>query len=194
MTIYLAAVEHTSSIVHVEGLESIRRLPATTVAITPELLAACRDYETSAEVARLARQGRDELLVRLVGDGGGWRIDGDLAEWSEADWVPIDGDTRAALAVVGERLVVAYHTTTPNLLENAGSEPWYGLFKTGGGVDLMLATRRLDGKATAAAAEGDLRRIVARVAGKHRALLYRPVVPGEAMLTPALWGRFRFQP
>jgi hypothetical protein len=178
--IYLTAVEHTSSIVHVEGLESIRRLPATTVAVTPELLAACRDYETSAEVARLARQGRDELLVRLVGDGGGWRIDGDLAEWSEADWVPIDGDTRAALAVVGERLVVAYHTTTPNLLENAGSEPWYGLFKTGGGVDLMLATRRLDGKATAAAAEGDLRLIVARVAGKHRALLYRPVVPGTA--------------
>ena len=181
-TIYLTAVEHTSSLVRVDGLESIRRLPPWTLTVTPKLIEECQQYEAKAEAERVFRQGRKELTVALCDKADERKVDGELADWSkDADWVTVDSGTRAALAVAGDRLFVAYHTTHPDLLKNAGSEPWQALFKSGGGLDIMLATRRADGKPIDAPVEGDVRLIVSQVDGKTRALLYRPVVTG----TPA---------
>jgi DNA-binding beta-propeller fold protein YncE len=173
--IYLTAVEHTSSIVRVDGLNSIRRLPPWSLTVTPQLIEACQQYEAKAEAARVAAQGRGVMTVGMPSAAPA--VDGDLSEWANADWVAIDSVTRAAAAVVGDRLVVAYHTTHADLLKNSGAEPWQGIFKTGGGLDVMLGLNR-PGNKNGAAVEGDLRLIVAMVDGKPRAVLYRPVVPG----------------
>lgn len=176
--IYLTAMEHVSNIIRVDGLDSIRRLTPWTLTVTPQLIEACQHYEAKAEAARVAAQGRGVMTVGMLNAAPA--VDGDLSEWTKADWVTIDAGTRAAVAVAGDRLVVAYHTTHADLLKNSGAEPWQGIFKTGGGLDIMLGLNR-PGNKNPAAVEGDLRLITALVDGKPRALLYRPVVPG----TPA---------
>jgi hypothetical protein len=173
--IYLTAMEHCSNIIRVDGLDSIRRLPPWTLTVTPQLIEACQQYEAKAEAARVAAQGRGVMTVGMLNAAPA--VDGDLSEWANADWVTIDSVTRAAAAVVGDRLVVVYHTTHADLLKNSGAEPWQGIFKTGGGLDIMLGLNR-PGNKSPAAVEGDLRLIVAQVDGKPRAVLYRPVVPG----------------
>lgn len=195
--VYIVGVEHTSSIVCVDGLDSIRRLPPWAIVVAPEQLEACRRFTIAAEAERVAAQGRgsmtvgmpraspvvdDELTEVLDGKAAATpnaspTVDGELRDWTNADWVVIAPGTRAAAAVVGDQLVVAYHTTHADLLKNSGAAPWQAIFKTGGGLDIMLGTRR-PGIKSPAAADGDLRLIVALVEGKPRAVLYRPVAPG----------------
>ena len=176
--VYLVAVEHTSSIVRVDGLDSVRRLPPWNIAVSPQQIDACRRYTVEAEADRVAAQGRGSMTVGMPDALP--TVDGELTEWTHADWVAIDPGTRAAIAVASDRLFVAYHTTHADLLKNSGAEPWQGIFKTGGGLDLMLGVNRTGNK-NPAPVEGDLRLIVALVEGKLRAVLYRPVAPG----TPA---------
>jgi len=176
--VYLVAVEHTSSIVRIDGLDSIRRLPPWQIAVSPEQIEACRRFTVEAEAARVAAQGRSSMTVAMPATPPA--VDGDLTEWTKADWVTIDAGTCAAAAVADDRLVVAYHTTHADLLKNSGAEPWQGIFKTGGALDVMVGLNR-PGNKNPAAVEGDLRLIVALVEGKPRTVLYRPVVPG----TPA---------
>ena len=75
------------------------------------------------------------------------------------------------------KLYAAWNTNEKELLRNSGETP-DALFKTGGCLDLMLAT---DGNAKADRNEpvpGDLRLLLTMVNKKPRALLYRARVPG----------------
>lgn len=182
-------VETTNSVVRVEGLESIRRLPESALTITKEQLAQATEYFVQRDLARAQREGTGTLSVAIRKTAP--VVDGDLADWADAQWVTIDsrtnqvGDwgheevkTRAALAISGDRLYAAFRTGDNTLLRNTG-EALPMLFKTGGALDLMLGCDPgADAKRSKPVA-GDLRLVVTLVKGRPMAALYRAVVPGE---------------
>ena len=108
-------------------------------------------------------------------------MDGELSDWVGADWLPIDDRTSASLRIAEGNLYVAWKTLHRNLLSNTGADPWQGMFKTGGALDLMLSTT---GNADPHPKPGDQRILVSKVNGKIRAIQYeqrstREGHPGE---------------
>ena len=93
-------------------------------------------------------------------------MNGKLEDWKPEDFVEIDAHASAAVAVAGGRLFAAWKTGSDQALENTG-ESARNLFKTGGGLDLMLD-----------AVPGGERLLVARVKDRTMAVLYRATVPG----------------
>lgn len=187
-------VETTNSIVRVEGLESIRRLPNGTVTVTNEALAEAGAYFVKRDQLRADREGTGTLSVALKKSAP--TVDGDLADWTDAAWVTIDsrtnqvGDwgheelkTRAALCVAGDRLYAAFKTGDAGLLRNTG-EALPMLFKTGGALDLMLGTDPAANPKRDKPVAGDLRLVVTMVKGKPLAALYRAVAPNSPNPVP----------
>ena len=178
------------SIIKVEGLESIRRIDLKTVTVTTETLVAAQDYFVRSETKRQQQdQTQDTLVVPIRKTAP--TVDGKLDDWSGAKWVTVDirtkqeGDwgsskqaTQVALAISGDRLYAAFKAGEANAIDNAATST-QNLFKTGGALDLMIATDPgADGKRRQAAA-GDIRLLVAMMKNKQPiAVLYRPVVPG----------------
>jgi hypothetical protein len=188
-------VHTTCSLVQVDGLETIRRLPETPLAVTEQQLAAAQQYFVDIAAERVRREGRDTLLVAMRAAPP--KVDGRLDDWADAAWVTIDqritkvGDwgsrpdvTSAAVAVAGDRLYVAFRTSDPALLRNTGeSVPM--LFKTGGALDLMIGAKPAADPNRRDPVEGDLRLLVTMAkGGKPLAVLYRPVVPGTKEPVP----------
>jgi hypothetical protein len=114
-------------------------------------------------------------------------LSGDLSKWDSKLFVTIDersklvGDwgrtklqTLAALRVAGDRLFAAFKTGDPQAIDNSGAS-LQNLFKTGGGLDLMLATNPNSDPQRRSATPGDIRLLVSLVKGKPVAVLYRPV-------------------
>jgi hypothetical protein len=187
-----------SSLVRVEGLETLRRLPAQTLHIGQQELQAAVEWRMQAESERQREQGNAMLTVEIRTKAP--TVDGKLDDWSSAQFATIDRrgtkanfnsnskpyDVSAALAVAEGRLFAAFRTGDKDLLKNSGEQP-LAPFKTGGALDLMLATDpNADPKRTRPA-PGDLRLLVTLItdpAGKvpprRRALLYRAAVPGTA--------------
>ena len=182
-------VTNFPSIIRLDGLDTIRRLSAKTVTVTPEMLAACQAWFVQTEAQRQEQAKTQDTLVVAIRPAAP-AVDGKLEDWAGAKWVTIDrrfkqqGDwgrseqkAEAALAVAGDRLTAAFKTGEPNMLANAGTS-LPNLFKTGGALDLMIgADPQADPKRPRAAA-GDVRLLVAMVKGKPVAALYRPVAPG----------------
>ena len=178
-----------SSLVRVDGLESIRRLPAVELTVSAEDLARARAYYLELESARQQDQGLGSLRLALRNTAP--EVDGKLEDWAGAAWVEVDKggtaawfdsntrpyDVRAALAVTGDRLYGAFQTGDERLLENSGTTP-NALFKSGGALDVMLGTDPAAVDSRRAPAAGDVRLLITRVQGRTAALLYRAVVPG----------------
>ena len=183
------------ALVRLDGLDSLRRLPATDLRVGADDLQKAQAYLVAREAARQQNQGRGVLEVTL-----GQKtpvVDGQLDDWAGAAWVDIDKrgvaahfnsdskpyDVSGALTVAGDRLYAAWRTGDAKLLQNTG-ELATAPFKTGGALDLMLATNpKADPKRTAPVA-GDLRLLVTQAKGKTLAVLYRAVVPGTAAPVP----------
>ena len=187
-------VETTCSIVKVEGLESIRRLPAMSVPGTNETLAAASQYFVKRDQLRADREGTGTLSIALRKTPP--VVDGKLDDWADAAWVTIDSrtnqvgvwgheetKTRAALCVAGDRLYAAFKTGDPNHLRNSG-EALPMLFKTGGALDLMLGTDPSANPKRDKPVAGDLRLVVTMAKGKPMAALYRAVVPNSPNPVP----------
>jgi hypothetical protein len=178
-----------TSVVHVAGLERIRRLSETSIRVSPQDLDSACEYLVQGERQRQREQGRPTLRVPLRKVAP--TLDGKLDDWADAPWVTIDKsgvaaffdsrskpyDVTATVAVAGDRLYAAFRTGDPNLLLNNGETP-LAPFKSGGGLDLMIGTDPHADDARQNPVPGDLRLLVTLVQGKPRALIYRPVVPG----------------
>lgn len=174
--IYLVA--GNSSIVRVEGLEGIRRLPTRSLKVTPKMIQAAQTYFVQTEAQRQQSQGQNTLTVAIRQTPP--TVDGKLDDWGKANWVTIDTrmrQTKAAIAISGDRLYAAFKTDDPDLLNNSG-ETLQNLFTTGGAFDLMLGTDANADPKRNRAVPGDARLLITRVKGKTAAVLYRPVVPG----------------
>jgi hypothetical protein len=108
-------------------------------------------------------------------------VDGKLDDWGQAAWVTVghivtggnQAPIQAAIATAGDRLYVALKTPDSRLLENKG-DAWLMLFKTGGGLDVMLHTDQ----------HGDQRLLTALVNGKPLAVRYRPKAEGAGEPVP----------
>ena len=185
--VYLVVGKDVPCIVRLDGLDSLRPLSAGTIEVTEKDLLGLRQAQERAEAARRARDGIETL--RVPASGPAPAMDGALADWDGADWAPIEErgayayfnsdskpfDIRAALRVSGDSLYAAWSTGDRRFADNAGDNP-AALFKTGGGLDLMLSTKPRP--APRAAEAGDLRILAAMVGGKPRVMLYEAVVPG----------------
>ena len=184
-----------SSIVRVDGLETIHRLPETTVVVSADDLAKARSYFIVSESARQKSQGSGVMKVQLRKTAP--ILDGSLDDWAESQWVDIDKsgvaayfdsksspfDVQGAVAVAGDRLYAAYRTGDANLLQNTGEMP-NALFKTGGALDLMIGADDAADEKRAKPAAGDCRLLVTQAKGKIVARLYRAVVPGTTEPMP----------
>lgn len=179
-----------TSLVRVDGLESIKRIPEQTLTVTEADLAKAREWFARAEAARQKARGSGILAVPMRSTAP--VVDGKLDEWPvTTEWATIDRrgtkanfnsdskpyEVSAAVCVNGGKLYAAWRSTEKALLQNSGEEP-QALFKTGGCLDIMLGA---DAKAPldrAAPAVGDQRLLVTMVKGKPIAMLYRAKVPG----------------
>jgi hypothetical protein len=175
--------------VRVDGLETIRRLPESTLQLSANDLLQARAYFVEAEVQRQANKRNDILRIPLRSDPP--VVDGRLDDWAGANWVEIDKsgvaaffdsktkpyDVSGAVAISGDRLYAAFHTGDSNLLRNTG-EMAHALFKTGGALDLMIGTESSGQENRDKPVAGDLRLLVTQSRDKTVAELYRAVVPG----------------
>ena len=179
-----------TSLVRVDGLETLTRLPEQTVTVTADDLQRARDWFAKAETRRQQQRGSGTLKVP-------WRktapqVDGQLDDWpATTDWAFIDRrgtaanfdsnsrpyEVSAAVTLSDTHLFAAWRTTEKDLLNNSG-ETANALFKHGGCLDLMLATDPAAAPERSAPAPGDQRLLITQVKGQTRALLYRAKVPG----------------
>jgi hypothetical protein len=186
--IYLVDGANTC-IVRIDNLETISRLPDSTVNVSADDLAKGRAYFWEREVERQKRQGQGTLNVALRSDAPA--VDGKADDWKSARWVDIDKsgvaayfnsnskphDVTAAVAVSGGKLYAFFRTGEKDLLRNSGETP-NAPFKNGGALDIMIGANPKADANRGKPAEGDLRLLVTVVKKKTLALLYRAVVPG----------------
>jgi hypothetical protein len=178
------------SLVRVEGIDTIRRIPASSLEVTTADLDRAREWFSQADARRQSQEGSDTLDVVMRKDPP--QVDGKLDDWpATVQWATIDHrgtaanfnsasrpyNAAAAVAIGGDRLYAAWRTTEKNLLKNSGETP-DAPFKTGGCLDLMLGTSATAKADRAEPVAGDLRLLVTMVKDKPRAVLYRARVPG----------------
>ncbi|MET0263012.1 MAG: hypothetical protein ABW223_08955 [Rariglobus sp.] len=180
-----------SSLVRIDGLNNLTRLPDSRLTLTNADLDKSRAYLVEIEAARQKAQGTGVLPV--IGRFTAPAVDGKLDDWPATNWVDIDqrgvrayfnSDSKpynvtGSVAVAGGRLYAAWRTGDARLLENSGEMP-VAPFKTGGALDLMIGANPKADPARKAPVVGDVRLLITLVKDKPRALLYRPVVPGTA--------------
>ena len=192
--VYLCDGSRTS-LVRVDGLETLRRLPASDLKVTEADLKAAAAWRLNAEAQRqLARgTGTFDLPIRSNAPV----VDGKLDDWQKAAWVVIDRrgtsanfnsdskpyDVTGSVAVAGDRLYAAFRTQDPELLKNSGETP-NAPFKNGGCLDLMIGTDAGASPKRPKPVAGDQRLLVTQVKGKTLALVYRAVVPGTKSPVP----------
>ncbi len=133
-SIFLTTGREHTSVFRLEGFETIERRDFGAVTVSEAMVAGLK----AARVEPATRQQNRKTTIALNGPEP--RLDGDLAEWDEAEWEPIDAalGLAAAARVSGGTLYVAYRTDDPALLDNEGAEGWQNLFASGGGLDVML--------------------------------------------------------
>ena len=195
--IYLQA-GGTCTVLKINGLDRVKRLPTSTINVTRDQLAAARQWSVDTELARReSTKESGDLVVAMPEQKP--TVDGKADDWKDAQWVTIDtrdihignwgrkkSTTRAAMALYSDRLYVAVQTDGKDLLRNSG-ESMQNLFKTGGCIDLMLGTDPSADPNRKAPVAGDLRLLVTRVNNKTTAVLYRPISP-DAKDGPVTFG------
>lgn len=174
---YLVAGHHQANVVEVLGLDGFKRLSGK-VTVTGADIAKATEWERDA--ARAKAKGRVRVLDAYPAPGK-IKLDGDLEEWTEVPVTALGtGNVQFRLTFDETNLYLAWEAWNKGPFLNTGRE-WDRLFKTGGCVDLMLATDdKADPKRRAPVA-GDKRLLIARSADGVHVVLYDAVVAG----TPA---------
>ncbi len=176
------------ALVHLEGLDTLRRLPEMPLKVSADDLKQAQSYLVNLEAQRQKEQGTNTLQVAL--NAKALVVDGVLDDWKGADFADIDfkasgksTDVSGAISIAGDRLYAAWNTGNEKLLLNSGELPT-APFKTGGALDLMLGTDPKANPNRANPVMGDLRLLVTQSKGKTLAVLYRAVVPGTKEPVP----------
>jgi hypothetical protein len=179
------------SLVRLDGLDTLRRIEPIPIRVTATHLSEATQHVREREALRQQARGSGVLIATISKESP--VVDGDLSDWLSADWVEIDKrgaganfnssakpyNIMGAMVAANDRLYLAWDTSEPKLLQNSGEIP-EAHFKTGGALDIMLATGADLDSSRNVPVEGDLRLLIARVKGKTHATLYRPVVTGTA--------------
>src|SRR5207249_2833728 len=125
-----------TSLVRIDGLDTIRRLTAQPLQVTAANLTQARDWFTAAEALRQAAGVREPLRVCL--QAAAPAVDGQLDDWpATTQWAVIDRrgiranfnsnskpyDASASACIASGNLFVAFRTDEKDLLRNSGSTP-----------------------------------------------------------------------
>ncbi len=168
-----------TSLVRIDGLETLQRIPEQVIDVTSEDLAKAREWFARSEAARQKKAGTGILDVAIRKTAP--IVDGKLDDWPlSTEWANIDRrgtaanfnsnskpyEVSAAACISGGRLFAAWRTAEKNLLDNTG-ENADAPFKTGGCLDLMLQTNTEE------------RLLVTLIKGTPHAVLYRAKVSGS---------------
>jgi hypothetical protein len=180
---------NNASLVRLDGIESIRRIPVSTLKVTADDLQKVNEYLLDIEKLRQQEQGSGIFKVAMAITPP--IVDGKLDDWNNAEWVDIEKagvkanfnstsmpyDVRGAVIIADGTLFAAWNTGNAKLLLNTGEQA-NSPFKTGGCLDIMLGTDPTAKPDRRSPVAGDLRLLITMVANKTKAVLYRPVVPG----------------
>ena len=183
------------SLVRVDGLDEIRRLPTSEIQLTPDDLKNAEIWRMQAEARRQLARGTNVMTIPLRPAATG--ANDKRSEWADAEWAVIDRrgtaanfnsdskpyDVTAAAEVAGDQLRLIYRTRDAELLQNSGETPT-APFKTGGCLDLMIGTNPEADPKRLHPVAGDERLLVTQVKGKTVAMLYRAIVPGTTDPVP----------
>ncbi|HCE46480.1 MAG TPA: hypothetical protein DET40_23290 [Lentisphaeria bacterium] len=187
--VYLVYNKEACALIKIEGLETLRRLPAGSLSVTADDLKKVQAYQVALEEKRKLEQGGGVMHVSVQTTVP--TVDGKLDDWTGASWVEIEKrgvgayfdskskpyDIRGAVVVADGKLFAAWRTGNKDLLRNSGEMP-LAPFKTGGTLELMIGSNSNASPKRRSPVEGDMRLLVTQVKGKTKALIYRPVVPG----------------
>ena len=191
--IYLVDGTRTS-LVRVDGLNTLRRLPDIGIDLTRAELTTAQSYQTDREMSRQQSAGAQSLTVTLR-PGAAPALHELATTLASGSWATIDRRTinqgfankpdvtDAAVTIAAGRLYAVFRGSDPNLLNNSGAVA-DAPFKTGGALDLMIGANSNADPQRKAPVEGDERLLVYQVNGQTHAMLYRPVVPGTAKPVP----------
>jgi hypothetical protein len=161
--VYLSVGKWHTSIVRLDGLESVQRISAGSVDVTAGAIAAAAPLRAEAGSRGTLRE---RVSVHSVTAGVGT----DFNKWPAKEWAPINSKCSFQVGSDGRNLIVAYRTDQPQLLQNSAAEYPFA-FTQGGGLDLMLRTSGSSNARETVA--GDLRLFVTKRNGSVLAVLYR---------------------
>jgi hypothetical protein len=161
--VYLSVGKWHTSIVRLDGLDSVERIDLGTIEVTKKAIAAAEPMRTEAATQSVLR---DEVNVHPMSGIPST----DFSTWPAREWAPISKGCSFQLGSDGKNLIVAYRTDQPQLLQNSATEFPFA-FTQGGGLDLML---RAGGASDARQPTvGDVRLFVTKRNGQLLAVLYR---------------------
>lgn len=183
-----------TALVRVDGLNSLSRLPPSTLELTKADLDKAQAYLKQSEASRQKQLGLQLLDVGIR--AGAEPPASDLVKsLQSARWATIDQRitqigwgrkldlVRAAITIADGHLIAAFRTNEPNLLRNSGAVA-NAPFKTGGALDLMIGADPHANPARTTPVAGDIRLLVYQVNGVTKAMLYRAVVAGTKSPVP----------
>lgn len=161
--VYLAVGKWHTSIVRLDGLDTVRRVDLGYIEATKEDLVRATVLRDEASVKDKLRS---EVAVHHVSGA----INASPDKWPPGDWANFDANSSFQLGTDGKNLIVCYRTNLPQLLRNSAAEFPFA-FTQGGGLDLMVrAQGPSDGRQVQV---GDARLFVTKRDGKILAVLYR---------------------
>ena len=175
--IYL--VNHHSNINQVHGLDSMRRIPAQTVALNETLHSECADFmaqkaadEQEKHQISIASIAKEHTQGELPAAGRFTWGEGRQAKWS------FDGNSgaKATWSYDDTHLYVAFDSVKDATPMINGGKDWRQLFKTGDSVVFDIRTN--PDEESDEVKPGDLRLLFSVFDGKPLAVLYRYRVPG----------------
>lgn len=158
-------------ILDVHGLESIKRLPTQTIAITNDLIAKALQMQ-----AQTASEDDGDKSYDMAQLSKKFEADGKDNEWASIPSVTMarDGGQQsgiAKLAYDAKHLYLHFDVKDPTPWLNQGKE-FTRLFKTGDAIDVQLSPSANNGHDPVA---GDLRIVIAELNGKPHAVLMMPI-------------------
>jgi len=187
--LYVIAGHNHASVVRVDGLEGMQRLPAASVTVTAKDLTEAQAWD----IERLTREKlrQEPKVAKMPYLEKPVEVNGSLDDWPDDLFVTIQDEIKRGFGVPDETIVhiagalayddkylyVASKALDTPQLRNTAVE-LMRLFKSGDAVDITLG---LDPKADPKRVmpqAGDLRILISRVKNQPVVVLYRPVVPG----------------
>jgi hypothetical protein len=113
--VYLAVGKWHTSIVRLDGLESIQRVDLGSITVSQQEIA-------EAAPLRAESLSREKLKAEVDVHHVGASIKAAPENWPAKDWASIDKNSSFQMGTDGKNLIVAYRTSYPDLLRNSATE------------------------------------------------------------------------
>ncbi len=203
-----------SNVIHIDGLQSVRRLPASPFTVTPAHLEASWNRIVARAAAEIDQNGR--RVYRVPISSRAHAADGDLREWPAPfgernrpqlapdrpggwvqlgelpyhhRWWPILGAVRIADNTLHLAIAVSRFCHALDGLEAAAADP-VSLLTDASAVEIALTTNPAADETRMSPADGDIRVVVSMHNGKPLAMVYHGAVSQSRrpLELPVAWG------